>query len=91
MSDTAPMINIPGAEAATLLMAPFLCFALDFATRSATGGIALNYFIINQLPVLLPEEFAAELCSGLTYAEFVVPRVLELSYTAWDLQSLAED
>ena len=91
MSDRAPMLDIPDAGRAALLMANLNCFALDFAARSAIGGTDLSYFIIRQLPVLPPAEFGADLCEGQTYAEFIVPRVLELSYTAWDLQPLADD
>ena len=51
----------------------------------------MNFFIIKQLPVLPPEIYLEEGPQGLTWVELVVPRVLELTYTAWDLQPFAED
>ena len=64
---------------------------LDFATRTAIGGTDLSYFILKQLPVLPPNAYLEQARSGQTWAELVIPRVLELTYTAWDLQSFAED
>ena len=85
------MLDISDAGRAALLVANLNCFALDFAARSAIGGTDLSYFIIKQLPVLPPAEFGTELCGSQTYTEFIAPRVLELSYTAWDLQPFADD
>ena len=44
----------------------------------------MNFFIVNQLAVLPPE-------SVYHASEFINTRVLELTYTAWDLTSFAED
>jgi len=41
--------------------------------------------VIKQLPVLPPSAFSA------ADIAFIVPRVLELVYTAWDMQPFAED
>ena len=91
MSDRAPLLRIEDAEAAALIVAAFNSFVVDFASRSAVGGTDLSYFIIKQLPILQPREFLNENRAGYTYAEFIVPRVLELTYTSWDLQPFAED
>lgn len=57
----------------------------DFIARQKVAGTSLNFFIVKQFPVLPPETFGeAELA-------FIVPRVLELVYTAWDMQPFAED
>jgi hypothetical protein len=59
--------------------------ALDFHARHKVGGTHLNFFLAKQLAVLPPEIFSdAELNS-------IVPRVLELTYTANDLQSFYAD
>ncbi len=59
--------------------------AFDFVARHKVGGTHLNFFIIKQLPVLPPGAYTpADL-------EFIVPRVLELTYTAEDLRPWAED
>ena len=73
------------------MLAALNSLVLDFATRTAIGSTDLSYFIIKQLPVLPPDAYLEQTQPGLTWAEFVVPRVLELTYTAWDLRSFAED
>ncbi|HNC03032.1 MAG TPA: hypothetical protein PLY05_06715, partial [Agitococcus sp.] len=57
----------------------------DFAARQKIGGITLNFFIAKQFPVLPPSAYIqADL-------DYIVPRVLELIYTAHDLKPFAED
>lgn len=57
----------------------------DFAARQKVGGLHLKKYIIQQLPVLPPDRYIPELL------DFIVPRVVELTYTAWDLQAFAQD
>ena len=57
----------------------------------SVGGVHLSYFIVKQLPILPPEAYIGESGAGAAWVELVVPRVLELTYTAWDLQGFAED
>ena len=45
----------------------------------------MSFYILKQLPVLPPERYTSDL---LTY---IIPRVLELTYTAWDLRPFADD
>ena len=71
-----------------------LCsFALDYAARQKMGGTSLNYFILKQLPILGPGTYAAEAPwhPGTSHKEWILPRVLELTYTAWDLEGFARD
>lgn len=57
----------------------------DFVCRQKMGGTNMNFFIVKQLPVIPPDRYSqADL-------EFIAPRVLELTYTAWDLQPFAQD
>ncbi len=52
----------------------------------------MNFFIVKQLPVLPPEAYLEKVRSGLpTYVEMIVPRALELTYTASDLEGFARD
>jgi hypothetical protein len=60
-------------------------FVLDYAARQKIGGVSLNFYIAKQLPVHPPERYTPELL------EYIVPRVLELTYTAWDLAAFADD
>jgi len=57
----------------------------DFVSRHKVGGTHLNYFIYKQLPVLPPDRYTP---ADLAY---IVPRVLELTHTARDLQPWADD
>ena len=59
--------------------------AFDFVARHKVGGTHLNFFIIRQLPVLPPSAYTP------SDLDFIVPRVLELTYTAEDLRPWAED
>ena len=49
------------------------------------GGTHLNFFIVKQLPVLPPSTYTPALLDQ------IVPRVLELTYTAWDMRPFARD
>ncbi|HFH4264388.1 Eco57I restriction-modification methylase domain-containing protein [Pseudomonas aeruginosa] len=67
------------------LLANLSALVFDFVARHKTGGTHMNYFIYKQLPVLPPDRYTeADLA-------FIVPRVLELTYTAWDLQPWVEE
>lgn len=90
MSDRAPLLRVALNETAPLLVALLNSFVVDFAARSAVGGTDLSYFIIKQLPILHPQRFQDETGWGCTYTEFIVPRVLELTYTSTDLRPLGE-
>lgn len=42
-------------------------------------------FYLEQLPILPPTRYAPDVL------DFIVPRVVELTYTAWNLQAFAQD
>ena len=73
------------AQQAAAMLGNLSALALDFAARQKIGGTTLNYFYLKQFPVLSPDRYNA---SGLA---FIVPRVLELTYTAHDLKPWAQD
>jgi len=58
---------------------------IDYVVRMKVGGLNLNNFLIKQLPVLPPDSY------GDMELNFIIPRVLELTYTANDLKTWAED
>jgi hypothetical protein len=70
---------------ASCLVTIFNCICLDYVTRIKLGGANLSFWILKQLPVLPPDRFSADDIA------FIVPRVLELVYTAWDMRPFAED
>ena len=73
------------APQAAAFLANLSSLALDFAARQKIGGTTLNYFYLKQFPVLPIDRYTeADLA-------FIVPRVLELTYTAHDLSGWAQD
>jgi hypothetical protein len=63
-----------------------LCsLVFDVVARHKTGGTHMNFFIFKQLPILPPDRYTED---DLAY---IVPRVLELTYTAHDLAAWAKD
>jgi hypothetical protein len=69
-------------------------FVFDYTARQKLGGINLLYFVFRQLPVLPPETFhhpCSWSCGTQTLRDWLLPRVLELTYTAWDLEPFAHD
>ncbi|MGH8556048.1 MAG: SAM-dependent DNA methyltransferase, partial [Methylococcales bacterium] len=67
------------------LVANFSALILDFVARHKVGGTHLNFFLAKQLPIL-PPDFYTE--PNLAY---LLPRVLELTYTSHDLKPWARD
>lgn len=78
---------------AACLYASLCSFPLDYAARQKVGGTSLKYFTMRQLPVLRPDTFEADAPwdRGTTLRDWIVCRVVELAYTASDLQSFARD
>ena len=76
-----------------LLQASLSSFAMDFTARQKVGGISLSLFIFKQLPTITPETYDT-ICpwdDKRTFATWLLPRILELTYTAHDMASLAKD
>lgn len=67
------------------LVGNFSAIVLDFLARLKVGGTHLTFFILKQLPFLPPKAYSdGDL-------EFIVPRVLELTYTSQTLCPFAQD
>ncbi len=78
------------AFAAPLMVANLNSFAFDFVVRQKLQGQTLNLFIIEQLPLIRPDQFEAKIKKR-KIADFVRGEVLRLSYTAHDLEPFARD
>ena len=93
--NSAPLVTVGDDISPRLqccLLANLNSFALDFVARQKVGGVHLNYFIVNQLPVFAPERYSDK-CpwdKRQTLERWVSERVLKLSCTAEDMQPLAE-
>jgi hypothetical protein len=68
-----------------LLLANLSSFVFDYVVRQKSSGNHLKFFTVKQLPVIPPSAYDDEIRS------FVEQRVLELTYTAWDIESFARD
>ena len=90
MSDSTSILNLRDAEADVLMVSAMNSFVFDYCVRNAIGGANLNYFIIKQIPVPRPADFLRSFDSRSNYKQFIVPRALELIYTASDLQPFAQ-
>jgi hypothetical protein len=66
------------------LMANLNGLVFDMVARQKISGLHMNFFLVEQLPVLSPVAYT------LADVEYIVPRVLELTFTSHDLKSFAE-
>lgn len=94
--NTLPVIQVdpdrerPDARRISLLAANLNATVLDFVARQKIQGQHLNWFIVEQLPVVPPNAYARKF-GPKSAAEIVQEAVLELSYTAHDLAPFARD
>lgn len=66
------------------LLGNLSALVLDYAARQKVGGTSMSYFHVKQLPVLPPNRYTESDLS------FIVPRILELTYTAHDMAPWAQ-
>ena len=73
-----------------LLSANLNSAAFDFIARQKVQGQHLNWFIVEQLPVIPPAAYARKF-GPKSAADIVKAAVLELTYTAHDMAPFARD
>ncbi len=75
-----------------LLLANLSSFVLDYTARQKFAGTSMAYFVLKQLPVLPPSAYDEPVrwLEGKP-SGWIRDRVLELSYTAWDMEAFARD
>ncbi len=78
---------------APCLIASLNSFVSDYCVRQKIGGTDLAFHYVQQFPVLPPDTYdtPAPWEPGTALADWISSRVLELTYTAWDLQPFARD
>ena len=93
VGNSAPVIDYENARAvaSALVLANMNSLPLDWAARLSVGGVNMNFFIVRQLPVFPPETYLKESSLGQPYVQLIVPRILELTYTADDMEGFAND
>jgi len=94
LGNTSPLMFPSGGPLLVASLYANLCsFLLDYAARQKIGGTHLTYGYLKQLPVLPPDRYLdkARWDSAVLVRDWILPRVLELTYTAWDLQAFGRD
>jgi len=95
VANSAPLVLLGesiGERRACCLLANLNSFALDFVARQKVGGVHLNFFIVEQLPMFPPEHYGQR-CpwqKSRTLERWISDRVLKLTCTADDMRPLAE-
>lgn len=69
---------------AALVCAVWSSMACDYTVRQKIGGTHLTYGYLHQIPIPAPDQLAP-------HTAFLLPRALELTYTAKDMQPFARD
>ncbi|MFQ5455357.1 MAG: Eco57I restriction-modification methylase domain-containing protein [Nitrospirota bacterium] len=80
-----PLIFTNKFDLISLLLSNLNSITFDYIVRQKLGGTNFTYGYIKQLPVIPPQSYSRE------EIDYITPRVLELVYTAWDLQPFAQD
>jgi hypothetical protein len=68
-----------------VLLANLNSMVLDFVARQKVGGLHLTYTYLKQFPILSPSDYSE------TDLAYISSRVLELTYTSYDMAPLAQD
>ncbi len=77
-----------------MLLAVLNGLPIEYVLRQKLQGLHLTYYYLKQVPVPVPAAFGKQCHWGATLqtsTEWLFRRVLELTYTAWDLEPFAED
>jgi len=98
VGNTAPLV-IPATEescrayvhGAPYLLANFNAVILDYQARQKVQSTHLNWYIVEQLPVVPPDRYEILRFGPRTAGEIVREAVLELTYTAHDMVPFARD
>ena len=95
LGNTAPAIfpeDVDNDQSNTaLLLANLGVTILDFVVRQKAQSTHLNWYIVEQLPVVPPARYVAIRFGPKTADEIVREAVLELTYTAHDMVPFARD
>ena len=67
------------------LLANLTSIVLDYSARQKIGGTHMKFNTFKQLPVLSPSHYSE------AAIDFLIPRVVELTYTSYSMKSFARD
>jgi hypothetical protein len=88
-----PILGVADASPSHLLLANLNSYALDFVARQKIGGLSLSFFILKQLPLLVPSAYQCKSSwdSSTDIGSWMTPRTLELCFTSWALSEFAAE
>ena len=89
------VVLLPNASTVqcSALLANLNSFMGDYLVRQKVGGMNIRFNVVRQIPFISPAVFGRS-CTWerrVNLGDWIADRVLELSYTAWDLQPFAQD
>jgi hypothetical protein len=79
------LLSPPDPRLVCAMFANLNSLVADFVARQKLGGTSFKYFTMKQMPCLAPNSYATD------HLAFIVPRVLELTYTSHAMRPFAED
>jgi len=89
------LLAMPAVEPslAACLYANLCSIPLDYAARQKVGGLHLKYNVFRQIPAFSPKQYGRACLwdRASTVRDWLLVRILELTYTAWDLKPFAQD
>ena len=88
--NTLPILLGIDGLASACLIANFGAICTDYVARQKAQGTHLNWFIVEQLPVIAPEDYDRRFADT-TARDLVRDHVLRLTYTAHDMAAFARD
>ncbi|MBF0128809.1 MAG: restriction endonuclease [Alphaproteobacteria bacterium] len=96
VGNTLPVITSDGdgglsAVASATLLANLNAIPFDFVARQKIQGQHLNWYIVEQLPIVPPDRYGVVRFGPKTAGGIVREAVLELTYTAHDMAPFARD
>ena len=93
VGNTLPIVSTDGQAAvdAAIMLANFNAIPFDYVARQKIQGQHLNWFIVEQLPVVPPDRYDAVRFGPKTAGKIVREAVLELTYTSHDMAPFARD
>ena len=88
--NTVPLLLADAGDAIVCLTANLNALCVDFVARHKAQGTHMNWYIVEQLPVIAPEDYDRQF-GATTARELVRDHMLRLTYTANDMAPFARD
>ncbi|MGK5093224.1 N-6 DNA methylase [Deltaproteobacteria bacterium TL4] len=95
IGNTLPIMLVPKTNysMSALLISNLTAFSFDSIAKFKIGGNHTNFFLINQLPVIMYSVYSQNTLWShpSQLSQWISSRAIELIFTAWDLEPFAKD